>query len=49
VAGQSIRKADSLSRKVDWVEGIEKYNEDQVMFKKKWLEIKAIKKKQFFY
>ena len=43
-----MRRVDSLSRKVDWAEGVEKYNENQIMFKKKWLEIRAIKKKQLF-
>jgi len=40
-----MRRVDSLSGKVDWAEGVEKYNENQIMFKKKWLEIRAIKKK----
>ena len=35
-------KADSLSRRVDWVEGVERDNKNQVMLKKEWLEIKAI-------
>ena len=33
---------DSLSRKVDWAEGVERDNENQVMLKEKWLEIRAI-------
>ena len=42
VAGKSIRRADSLSRRVDWAEGVEKYNENQVMLKKEWLEIREL-------
>ena len=33
VAGKSIEKADSLSRRVDWVEGVKRDNENQVMLK----------------
>ena len=46
VAGKSIRKADSLSRKVDWAEEVKRGNENQVMLKKEWLEIKAIERGQ---
>ena len=42
VAGKSMGRADSLSRKVDWAEGIEKDNENQVMVKKKWLKVRAM-------
>ena len=42
VAGKSMGKADSLSRRVDWAERVEKYNENQVMLKKKWLEVRAM-------
>ena len=38
-------QADSLSRRVDWAEGIERDNKNQVMLKKKWLEIRAMKKR----
>jgi len=31
-----------LSRRADWIEEVEKDNENQVMLKKKWLEIRAI-------
>jgi len=46
VAGKSMRRADSLSRRVDWAEGIEKDNENQVMLKLKeeWLEVRAMEK-----
>jgi len=33
---------DSLSRRVDWAEGVEKDNENQVMLKKEWLEVRVI-------
>jgi len=45
VAGKSIEQADSLSRKVDWAEEVEKYNENQIMLKKEWLKIKAMEKR----
>ena len=43
VAGKSMGRADSLSRRVDCVEGVEKDNENQVMLKKEWLEVRAMK------
>ena len=42
VAGKSMGRADSLSRRVDWAEGVEKDNENQVMVKEEWLEVRAI-------
>jgi len=42
VAGKSMGRADSLSRRVDWVEGVEKDNENQVMLKKEWLEVRVL-------
>jgi len=44
IAGKSIGRADSLSRKVDWTEEVEKDNENQVMLKKEWLEIRGLEK-----
>ena len=35
-------RADSLSRRVDWVERVERDNENQVMLKEEWLEIRAM-------
>ena len=35
-----------MSRRADWAEGIERDNKNQVMLKKKWLEIRAIEKGQ---
>ena len=46
IAGKSMGQADSLSRRVDWVEEVERDNEDQVMLKKKWLETRVMKKGQ---
>jgi len=37
-----MERVDSLSRRVDWAEGMERDNENQVMLKKKWLEIRAM-------
>ena len=42
VAGKSMGRADSLSRRVDWAEGVEKDNENQVMLKEEWLEVRAM-------
>ena len=42
VAGKSMGKVDSLSRRVDWAEEVEKDNENQVMLKKEWLEVRAM-------
>ena len=46
IAGKSIGQADSLSRRVDWVEGVKRDNKNQVMLKKKWLEIRVMEKGQ---
>ena len=35
VTDKSMEKADSLSRKVDWAEGVERDNENQVILKEK--------------
>ena len=40
--GKSIGRADSLSRRVDWTEGVERDNENQVMLKKEWLEVRMM-------
>ena len=42
VAGKSMGRADSLSRRVDWAKGVERNNENQVMLKEEWLEIRAM-------
>ena len=46
VAGKSIGQAYSLSKRVDQVEEAEIDNENQVMLKKKWWEIRAMEKEQ---
>ena len=35
-------RADSLSRRVDCAEGVERDNKDQVMLKEEWLEVRAM-------
>jgi len=42
VAGKSMGRVDSLSRRVDWAEGVERDNENQVMLKKEWIEVRAM-------
>jgi len=42
VAGRSMGRADSLSRRVDWAEGVERDNENQVMLKEEWLEVRVM-------
>ena len=37
-----MRRADSLSRRVDWAEGVERDNKNQVMLKEEWLEIRVM-------
>jgi len=44
VAGKSMGRADSLSRRADWAEGVEKDNENQVMLKEEWLEVRAMER-----
>ena len=35
-----------MSRGADWEEGVEKDNENQIMLKKEWLEIRVMEKEQ---
>ena len=42
IAGKSIGKADNLSRRVDWAERVEKDNENQIMLKEEWIEVRAM-------
>jgi len=42
VAGKSMGRADSLSRRVDWAKVVERDNENQVMLKEEWLEVRAM-------
>ena len=46
VASKSIRKVDNLSRRADWAKEVERDNENQIILKKKWLEIRAMEKVQ---
>jgi len=32
-----MKKADGLSRKLDWQEGVEKDNKDQTLIKPRWI------------
>jgi len=41
-----MSRVDSLSKRVNWAEGIEGDNKNQVMLKKEWLEIRAMEKEQ---
>ena len=41
-----MEQANSLSKKADWAESIEKDDKNQVMLKKKQLEIRVMKKRQ---
>ena len=42
VAGKSMGRANSLSRRVDWAKRVERDNKNQVMLKKEWLEVRTI-------
>jgi len=44
IAGKSMGQADSLSKRADWAKEVERDNENQIMLKKKWLEIRAMEK-----
>jgi len=37
-------KTDSLSRRLDWEVGIEKDNEDKMLVKLEWLEVRKIER-----
>jgi len=39
-----MRQADNLSRRADWTKEVESDNENQVMLKKEWLEIRVMEK-----
>ena len=43
ITGSKIGKANGLSRRPDWEVGIEKDNEEQMLVKKEWLEVKKIR------
>ena len=41
-----MEQADSLSKRTDWAEGVKRDNKNQVILKKKRLEIRVMEKKQ---
>ena len=43
ISGSKMGKADGLSRRPDWEIGMEKDNEEQMLVKKEWLEVKRIR------
>jgi len=43
ISGSKMEKADGLSRRPDWEVGVEKNNEEQMLVKKEWLEVKRIR------
>ena len=47
VARKSMERADSLSRRANWAEEVERDNENQMMLKREWLEIRAMDRKQW--
>jgi len=42
VLGSKMGKANSLSRRLDWKVGVEKDNEDKILVKPEWLEVRRI-------
>jgi len=40
VPGSKMGKADSLSRRPDWKVGVEKDNENEMLVKPEWLEVR---------
>ena len=42
IAGKSMGRVNSLSKRVDWAEGVKRDNENQVMLKKEWVEVRAM-------
>jgi len=47
VPGKSIGKADGLSKRPDWQEGVERNNKDQTLIKPKWIRgVKTLVEKE---
>ena len=44
IPGSKIGKADSLSRRPDWEVGVERDNEDEMLVKPKWLEVRRMER-----
>jgi len=42
ILGSKMGKANSLSRRLDWEVGVEKDNEDKILVKPEWLEVRRI-------
>jgi len=40
IPGSKMRKEDSLSRRPDWKVGVERDNEDEMLVKSEWLEVR---------
>jgi len=43
VLGSKMGKADSLSKRLDWEVRVEKDNEDEMLVKPEWLEVRKTK------
>jgi len=44
VPGSKMGKADSLSRRPDWEVGVERDNEDEILVKPEWLEVRRVER-----
>jgi len=44
VPGSKMEKADSLSRRPDWEVGVERDNEDEILVKPEWLEVRRMER-----
>ena len=44
ILGSKMEKADSLSRRPDWKVGVKRNNEDEMLVKSKWLEVRKTEK-----
>jgi len=40
IPGSKMEKADSLSKRPDWEIGVERDNEDEILVKPEWLEVR---------
>ena len=43
VPGSKMRKADSLSKRLDWKVGVKKDNKNETLVKAEWIEVKKTK------
>ena len=46
ITNRSIRRVDNLSKKADLAESVKNNNENKVILKKEWLEIRVKEKEQ---